>query len=193
MNIKFLRLVLALILILAASGVGAQTSVWVVKSPTATVYLAGSCHVLRASDHPLPAEFFSAYADSRKVVLEASLSDMEKPEYLGKLMLAATYNDGTTLKQHLSPQAYSKAEAFCKERNYPIEQYQSFRPWMFAMTLTMSEMARIGADANNGVDYFFNEKAQKDQKILGSLETVDQQIGFLTMICLLYTSDAADE
>ena len=189
MNIKFLRLVLALILILAASGVGAQTSVWVVKSPTATVYLAGSCHVLRASDHPLPAEFFSAYADSRKVVLEASLSDMEKPEYLGKLMLAATYNDGTTLKQHLSPQAYSKAEAFCKERNYPIEQYQSFRPWMFAMTLTMSEMARIGADANNGVDYFFNEKAQKDQKMLGSLETVDQQIGFLTMMDTIMSNE----
>jgi uncharacterized protein YbaP (TraB family) len=182
MKLKVLRILLALILIFAAADVGAETSVWVVKSPTSTVYLAGSCHVLRASDHPLPAEFFIAYSDSRKVVLEASLGDMEKPEYLEKLMRLATYSDGTTLKQHLSPQAYSMAEAFCKERNYPVEQYQFFRPWMFAMTLTMSEMARIGADANNGVDYFFNEKAQKDQKILGSLETVDQQIGFLTLM-----------
>jgi len=189
MKIKFLRLLLALILIFAASGVGAETSVWVVKSTTSTVYLAGSCHVLRSSDHPLPAEFFSAYVDSRKVVLEASIADMAKPEYLGKLLLAATYNDGTTLKQHLSPQAYLKAEAFCKERSYPIEQYQSFRPWMFAMTLTMSEMARIGADANNGVDYFFNEKAQKDQKMLESLETVDQQIGFLTMMDTIMVND----
>jgi uncharacterized protein YbaP (TraB family) len=175
-------MILALILIFAAAGVGAETSVWVVSSPRSIVYLAGSCHVLRASDHPLPAEFFSAYQDSRKIVFEAPLGDMEKPEYLEKLMRAATYSDGTTLKQHLSSSAYSKAEAFCRDRNYPIEQYQFFRPWMLAMTLTMSEMARIGAESNNGVDYFFNEKAQQDRKMLGSLETVDQQIGFLTMM-----------
>ena len=193
MKIKFLRLLLSLIFIFVAAGVGAETSVWVVKSPTSTVYLAGSCHVLRASDHPLPAEFFSAYSDSGKVVLEASLGEMEKPEYLGKLMQLATYSDGTTLKQHLSPQAYLKAEAFCKERNYPIEQYQSFRPWMFAMTMTMSEMARIGADANNGVDYFFNEKARKDQKMVGNLETVDQQIGFLTMIDTIMSNEQIAE
>jgi uncharacterized protein YbaP (TraB family) len=189
MKLKVSRVLLALILVLAAAGVGAETSVWVVKSPTSTVYLAGSCHVIRTSDHPLPAEFFRAYADSRKVVLEASLSDMEKPAYLEKLMRLATYSDGTTLKQHLSPQAYSKAEAFCRGRNYPIEQYQLFRPWMFAMTLTMSEMTRIGADANNGVDYFFNEKAQKDQKMLESLETVDQQIGFLTMMDTIMSNE----
>ena len=182
MKFKLFRIVLALILFFTAAGVQAETSVWVVTSPTSTVYLAGSCHVLRASDHPLPAEFFSAYSDSRKIILEASLGDMEKPEYLEKLMAAATYSDGTTLKQHLSSQAYSKAEAFCRERNYPLEQYQSFRPWMFAMTLTMSEMSKIGAESNNGVDYFFNERAQKDRKMAGSLETVDQQIGFLTMM-----------
>jgi uncharacterized protein YbaP (TraB family) len=182
MRLNLLRIALILFLFFTAAGVQAETSVWVVKSPKSTVYLAGSCHVLRASDHPLPAEFLSAYQDSRKIIFEAPLNDMEKPEYLGKLMLAATYSDGTTLKQHLSSSAYSRAEAFCRERNYPIEQFQSFRPWMLAMTLTMSEMARIGAESNNGVDYFFNEKAQKDRKIVGSLETVDQQIGFLTMI-----------
>jgi len=193
MKLKLLQILLSLILIFTVASVGAETSVWVVKSPTSTVYLAGSCHVLRASDYPLPAEFFSAYTDSRKVVLEASIGDMEKPEYLERLMRLATYSDGTTLKQHLSPQAYLKAEAFCRERNYPIEQYQSFRPWMFAMTLTMSEMARIGADANNGVDYFFNEKAQKDQKMLGSLETVDQQIGFLAMMDTIMSNEQVIE
>ena len=182
MKAKILRIVLVLILLLAAAGVQAETSVWIVKSAKSTVYLAGSCHVLRASDYPLPAEFLAAYQDSRQIIFEAPLSDMEKPEYLQKLIFAATYSDGTTLRQHLSPQAYSKAEAFCRDRNYPLEQFQSFRPWMLAMTLTMSEMARIGAEPNNGVDYFFNEKAQSDRKMLGSLETVDQQIGFLTTL-----------
>ncbi len=107
---------------------------------------------------------------------------MEKPEYMEKLMRAATYSDGTTLRQHLSYTAYSKVEAFCKEKDYPFAQYQIFRPWMLAMTLTLSEMSRIGAESNYGVDYFFNEKAKIDRKMLGALETVDQQISFLLMM-----------
>jgi uncharacterized protein YbaP (TraB family) len=182
MKLNLWRITLGLFLVFTAADVGAESSVWQVSSSRATVYLAGSCHVLRASDHPLPAEFGMAYQNSRRIILEAPLDGMEKPEYLGKLMQAAIYNDGTTLRQHISPAAYARAEAFCKERNYPLEQYQLFRPWMLTMTLTMLELARIGADSTNGVDQIFNEKAQQDGKIIGSLETVDQQIGFLTLM-----------
>jgi uncharacterized protein YbaP (TraB family) len=182
MKLNLWRITLGLFLIFAAANARAESSVWQVSSSRATVYLAGSCHVLRASDHPLPAEFGIAYQNSRRIILEAPLSDMEKPEYLAALMQAAIYNDGTTLRQHISPAAYAKAEAFCKERNYPIEQFQLFRPWMLTMTLTMLEMARIGADASFGVDNIFNEKVKQDGKKIGALETVDQQIGFLTLM-----------
>jgi uncharacterized protein len=180
MKLNLCRIMLWILLIFTSADAGAESSVWQVSSPRATVYLAGSCHVLRASDHPLPAEFEKAYQNSRRIILEAPLADMEKPEYLGKLMQAAIYSDGTTLRQHISSAAYARAEAFCKERNYPIEQFQLFRPWMLTMTLTMLEMARIGADPTYGVDNTFHEKAQQDRKKIGSLETVDQQIGFLT-------------
>jgi uncharacterized protein YbaP (TraB family) len=53
---------------------------------------------------------------------------------------------------------------------------------MLTMTLTMLEMARIGADASFGVDNIFNEKVKQDGKKIGALETVDQQIGFLTLM-----------
>jgi hypothetical protein len=182
MKLKYFRVLLALIIIFTSAVVWAESSVWVVSSPKSTVYLAGSCHVLRASDHPLPAEFFSAYQDSRRIIFEAPLGDMEKPEYMEKLMRAATYDDGTTLQQHLSPTAYSKVEDFCRDRNHPLALYQTFKPWMLAMTLTLSEMSRIGAESNYGVDYTFHEKAKKDGKIIGSLETVDQQIGFLVLM-----------
>lgn len=182
MKHNLLRTTLGLILIFIASVVQAESSVWVASSPKATVYLAGSFHMLRPSDHPLPAEFFSAYRDSRKIIFEVPPGEMEKPEYMVKFLSAAIYNDGTTLKEHIASAAYAKAESFCQERNYPLEQYQFLKPTLFVMTLTVLEMNRIGADPQKGVDYFFKDKAMQDGKATGSLETVDQQISLLASI-----------
>jgi uncharacterized protein len=167
---------------LMAAGAWAESSVWVVKGPKAAVYLAGSCHVLRASDHPLPAEFEKAYAHSRKIVFEAPLDEVETPEYLQKLMMIGVYMDGTTLRQHLAPAVYAKAEKFCQERNYPFAQYQLFRPWMLSLTLTMQELQRLGVEDDYGVDRFFHQKAKKDGKPIGGLETVDEQLGLMTLL-----------
>jgi uncharacterized protein YbaP (TraB family) len=167
---------------LLVAGAWAQSSVWAVKGAKATVYLAGSCHVLRASDYPLPVQFERAYAHARQIIFEVPPGDLEGPEYVQKLMAVAIYADGTTLKQHLAPAVYVKAEKFCRERNHPFEQYQLFRPWMLSMMLAMQEMSRIGIEANYGVDRFFHQKALKDGKTVGGLETADEQLGFMDLL-----------
>lgn len=177
------RVHLGLIMVLlSAAGAWAESSVWVVKGAKATVYLTGSCHVLRASDHPLPAEFETAYAQSRQIIFEVPPGDLKALEYLKKLMVIAVYKDGTTIKQHLRPTVYTKLEKFCKERNHPFEQYQLFRPWMLSMMLAMQEMERIGVEADYGIDHFFYQKAIKDGKAIGGLETADEQLGFLNLM-----------
>jgi uncharacterized protein len=182
MKFNKLRVLLVLVFVFAASGVHAESSVWMVNSPKASVYLAGSFHMLRASDYPLPVEFLSAYQDARKVIFEVPPGEMENPENAEKFMRAAIYNDGTTLREHITPEAYSKTENFCRERNYSLEQYKFFKPTMFVLTLTILEMNRIGADPQKGVDYFFKQKAQSDGKSTGSLETIDEQISLLSSI-----------
>jgi uncharacterized protein YbaP (TraB family) len=184
-----LPVALVLFILFTASGVGAESSVWVAKSAKATVYLAGSFHMLRASDYPLPAEFYRAYKDSRKIIFEVPPGETESPEYMGKFLSLAIYNDGTTLKEHITTAAYAKAENFCKERNCPLEQYQFFKPTFFVMTLTVSEMNKIGADPQKGIDYFFKDKAMQDGKATGSLETVDQQLALLTSMDASLGSD----
>jgi uncharacterized protein len=179
MRRNLLRIALALFIIFTASGVWAESSVWVVSSSRANVYLAGSFHVLRASDYPLPAEFFTAYNNSRKIIFEIPPDETEGTGHMGEFLNGAIYADGTTLKEHISKAAYDKAEKFCIERNYPLEQYQVFKPAFFLTMLTALEMNRIGADPQKGVDYFFKEKALQDGKATGSLETVDQQLKVL--------------
>ncbi|OGP67920.1 MAG: hypothetical protein A2W27_03325 [Deltaproteobacteria bacterium RBG_16_44_11] len=189
MRLNLLRMTLIIIILFTASGVQAESSVWAARSSRATVYLAGSVHMLRASDYPLPAEFFTAYQDSRKIVFEVPPGEMEGPEYMGKLLSEAIYNDGTTLKEHITSEAFAKAERFCRERNYPMAQYQFFKPTFFVMTLTVLEMNKIGADPQKGVDYFFKNKAMDDGKATGSLETMDQQISILASVDASVGSD----
>jgi hypothetical protein len=135
--------------------------------------------MLRASDYPLPAEFFTAYRDSRKIIFEVQPDAEEVPEYMGDFLSGAIYIDGSTLKEHVSPAAYAKAQKFCKERNYSLEQYQVFKPDLFVTMLTVLEMNRIGANPQKGIDYYFNQKALQDGKATGSLETVDEQLRLL--------------
>lgn len=172
-------------LLSASSVVWAESSVWIVSSPTANVYLAGSFHMLRASDYPLPSEFYTAYKNSRKVILEVAPDEEPSRE----LLAAAIYSDGTTLKDHITRTSYAKAENFCRERNYPIEQFQFMKPTMFVMTLTVLEMTRIGADPQKGIDYFFRDKAVQDGKAVGSLETMDEQINLLSSIDASFGSE----
>jgi len=189
MKLRLLRTTLALFVLFTASGVWAESSVWVVSSSKANVYLAGSFHMLRASDYPLPAEFFTAYKNSRKIIFEIPPNETEDPGQMAEFLGGAIYSDGTTLKDHISSAAYAKAEKFCRERNYPLELYQLFKPALFVMTLTVQEMNRIGVDPQKGVDYFFKEKALQDGKATGSLETVDQQLGLLLSMDAMIGND----
>jgi uncharacterized protein len=189
MRLNLLRITLALFIIFTASGVRAESSVWVASSSKAKVYLAGSFHMLRASDYPLPAEFSTAYQNSRKIIFEVPPGEMDSMEHMGTFLNSAIYSDGTTLKEHISSTAYARVEKFCKEQGYSLEQYQFLKPTMFIMTLTLLEMNKIGADPQNGIDNFFNGKALQDGKDTGSLETVDEQIRLLASIDANWGSD----
>jgi uncharacterized protein YbaP (TraB family) len=179
MRLNLRLAVLILSILFTTSGVWAESSVWVASSSRANVYLAGSFHMLRASDYPLPEEFFTAYKNSRKIIFEIPPGETENPEHMGDFLSGAIYTDGTTLKDHITKAAYAKTEKFCRERNYPLEQYQIFKPALFLTMITVLEMNRIGADSQKGVDFFFKEKALQDGKTTGSLETVDQQLKLL--------------
>ena len=174
-------LFLALLLV-PFSTLFAESSVWVASNGTSTVYLAGSVHVLRAADYPLPPEFERAYRQAGRVALEVSLAEMENPAVREKLQDCAVYKDGTTIQEHLSPKAYARVKEFCEKRKYPLARLQACRPWSLAMTLMMLELHRLGVEPTNGVDRVFDARAHQDAKPVEGLETVDEQIGFLTLI-----------
>ncbi|MEM1223689.1 MAG: TraB/GumN family protein [Verrucomicrobiota bacterium] len=162
-----------------ASPIFGQSSVWKVSKAGKTIYLGGTCHILRASDFPLPNEFDKAYDSSEILVFEIDPAAALDPQFGMQLMMRSTYQDGRTLKTVLSEEAYNALAEQGKKSNLPIEVLNGIKPGMAVMMISIQELTKIGA-TNEGVDFYYHKQALEDGKTVLSLETIDFQIDLIT-------------
>ena len=154
----------------------AESSVWKLDSDSGSFYLAGSCHVLRKSDYPLPEEFESAYENADQVIFETDIDGLMSPDNQLLLIGKGMYTGDDTLEKKLSKKAYESLVAFCRDRSMSIELFQKFKPWMVTMTLLVLELEKNGITSADGLDMYFHNKAKKDGKQTGGLEDVYRHI-----------------
>jgi len=64
----------------------------------------------------------------------------------------------------------------------PVSQFESFRPWFAAMTLTGMELQRLGFDPALGIDRYFYHKAKKEGREMVFLETNDIQLDLMASL-----------
>jgi hypothetical protein len=151
--------------------------VWKVQKDKSVIYLGATCHILRATDYPLPPEFDKAYRVSEIVVFETDLGKFQEPATQQALLAQAMYVDGSTVDAHLSAQVYSELATYCKANGIPLEALKQFKPSMLIVMLTAMELMKLGV-TERGVDVFFYGLAKKDQKLVEGLETVEEQINY---------------
>lgn len=170
---------LFLALALCAASLAAQTSVWKVTHGQGTLYLGGTCHVLRPSDFPLPAEFDAAYAAATELVFETEISRIREPATQELLLQQGMYQDGTTLDRVISAEAWAAVEKHCAARGLPAANLRPFKPWMLTLMITVMELQKLGV-TDEGVDLHFHRRATTDRKQVSGLEPFDEHIGFIT-------------
>jgi hypothetical protein len=154
-----------------------KTSIWQVtgKEGAGTVFLAGSIHMLSEEDHPLPRLFEQAYRASNELVLEIASGD--DPNVEAKTLSRGMYGKEGRISNDLTPGTYARLRKFLTDTGLPAEAMDGFRPWLAAMTLSITEMMKLGARPDLGVDNYFEAKAIRDRKPVRGLETVDFQVG----------------
>lgn len=173
------RVILSIAMVVfACTWVSAATSVWKAQKGTSVLYLGGTCHLLRESDYPLPAEFDTAYKASDTVVFETDIGKFQDPSTQQKFLANAMYADGSTLEKHLSARAYGELRAYCEANGIPLEVFNRLKPSMLMVTLTAMELLKLGV-TQQGVDMFFYTLANKDKKGVEGLETVEEQINYI--------------
>ena len=160
----------------------AESSVWKLDSDSGSFYLAGSCHVLRKSDYPLPEEFESAYENVDQVIFETDIDGLMSPDNQLLLISKGMYTGDDTLEKKLSKKAYESLVAFCRDRSMSIELFQKFKPWMVTMTLLVLELEKNGITSADGLDMYFSNKAKKDGMQTGGLEDVYKHVELVSTL-----------
>ncbi|MCB1095930.1 MAG: TraB/GumN family protein [Verrucomicrobiae bacterium] len=141
------------------------------------IWLAGSVHMLRANDYPLPVTYEEAYGLANQIVFEIPPSELQSPEAMAIIQRSILYPDGTTLKDHLSSENYEKVVTFLKTSGMAMEQVQMLKPWMLGQLIGLQEFTKQGFKPELGLDLYFETKAAKDKKQVKGLETVEFQMG----------------
>ena len=158
---------------------GEPAMIWIAEGDTNRVYLLGSIHVLRETDHPLPGAVEVVYDDAERLVMEIDMDDLDPLAALQVLMSHGVLEGDTTLQDIMGPEAYAQARASAAEINIPMELLDKTKPWLAAITVQEMIMMRVGFKAEYGIEMYLTSKATADGKPITGLETVEQQLGFL--------------
>ncbi|MBL9116092.1 MAG: TraB/GumN family protein [Verrucomicrobiaceae bacterium] len=148
--------------------------VWRVESPTNHIYLCGTIHLLRSADYPLAASYEEAYKDSQRLMFE--LPPGSGTGLASIMTEAARTTDGKTLFDMVDAETAKAFRGWAEKRGINADGLSPFKPWFAAITIAAAEYQAAGAEANRGVDTFFEQKAARDGKPGSGLETVKSQI-----------------
>jgi uncharacterized protein YbaP (TraB family) len=169
------------------------TTLWEISKNGNSVFLAGSVHVLRSQDYPMPGAFDSAYNKSSMLVIETDVDRMTEPdieEYINdKSMLPA----GQTLQTVLNEDVYSRLEELIGPET--IGALSQYKPSIIVNSLEISWLQLFGF-TENGADLYYLAKSKQDGKSRDFLEDVKVQIDMLSDMAdgieNEYVSDAID-
>jgi uncharacterized protein len=159
----------------------AQSSVWKVTRGGSTLYLGGTCHILRPEDFPLPAEFDIAYAASTKLFFETDVERMLSDELEDVIAKRGMYTDGRTLEGILTPHIWKDVQRYAAKSGVSDQKLRRMKPWLLVIMMAGIEMQKLGI-TNEGVDFFYYKKAKARRKGVGELETFEAHIEFLTQL-----------
>jgi uncharacterized protein YbaP (TraB family) len=169
----------AFLLILgSASAALAAPSLWAVKSPTATIYLFGTIHLLQQNRDWETAAVKAALAASEEIWFEAP--DFEDTATARKLVPELGYDPGHPLSTLLPPKALARLRRDASAAGLPQGEatLEPMRPWLAALALADAQMLHAGFDPNAGVEHALFDQWSESRKPVRGFETLEQQLHF---------------
>ncbi|MEC0105594.1 TraB/GumN family protein [Paenibacillus taichungensis] len=156
---------------------GGRGFMWEVESNGNTVYLVGSMHIADESFYPLRKEFEEAFAEADYLGVEIDISKAAEEAQQKIVLDLGSYQDGTTLKDHISSETYNQLGDILKQSGLEPNALDTFKPWVVESTLASLKSMKAGYDASAGVDLYFIQKAIERKLPVIELESYESQLG----------------
>ncbi len=160
----------------AANEITKRPPIWEISDDDSSVFVAGSVHLLREKDMPIPPVFDKVYAASDEIVFEIDMAAMTDPSIAMKMLALGALPVGESLSDHFSEETMGKLRDYLSERNLPTGMFDRLSPGMVYLTLSSLEATRNGARPDLGLETQFFKKSREDEKPSRGLETPEYQM-----------------
>jgi uncharacterized protein YbaP (TraB family) len=151
-------------------------SLWELRGKHNTVYVLGSIHTLRARDYPLAPVIMDAYRESKALVMEIDLNEIESAEVQAEMLQSAALPEGKSLEEVVGTARYARAQNLVRDLGVDLSMFGGYAPWFVAEAVSQLQLAQLGFDAQSGVEMFFMARARADGKNVSGLETAHEQL-----------------
>ncbi len=141
-----------------------------------SAYLLGSLHVLSADAYPLPEVIDKAFAESKTLVEEVDLDEMNDPMQMMAALAKAMLTDGQTLDQLVSAETFAEVKERVEGYGMPMAAIQRMKPWLVAVTLMAPTLHAAGFKPELGIDKHFFDRAKEKGLKRQALETLAYQL-----------------
>ncbi|MGE5626388.1 MAG: TraB/GumN family protein [Bacillota bacterium] len=178
------RLLLAVLLLLLSAAAQAEPKhfLWRVTKDSETLYLAGSVHVLRPADYPLPEVMEDAFKSSAGLVEEIDLRHFDAESAQLQMQQQGSYPSGQSLKTALPPAVYQRVAELAARQKVDMAMIEPMRPWLASIVLLDNQLGREGFDPKSGVDIHFSDEADAAGKPVIGLEQAAYQLGLFAKL-----------
>jgi uncharacterized protein YbaP (TraB family) len=163
------------LLLFACAGARADPALWVAKTPTATVYLFGTIHVLPPHAQWRYPALDAAIAASGKLYVE---EDDDDPASMQALALQYGMDAGHPLSARLDATDQARLGAAATAAGVPGGggALDVMKPWLAALTIAVAPIVKAGFDPASGADKQLEREFKTAGKPVGAFETAGQQI-----------------
>ncbi|KXK52987.1 MAG: TraB/GumN family protein [Chlorobi bacterium] len=161
---------------------------WKVSSPTNTIYLLGSIHLLKEDIYPLDTVIESAINQAEVYAFEADLDSFDQDAIAGLMLSKGMYTGEKTLKNSIAKSTYQKVAKALEKQGLAITLFNKFKPWVVALTIMGLQLKEAEMKAEHGIDKYVHGKAEERGKPTAALEAVTDQINLFSSL-----NDAAQE
>jgi len=177
--IRFTRravLALAAVGLVAASPAAAEPALWAIKDHDSTIYLFGTVHALKPDVRWRTDKVGKALAESRELVVEVVGAD----DVAAMQPLVAKYglDPASPLSRKLGEKDFARVAEAAKAAGVPAQALEPMRPWLVSVTLAIVPLLQAGYDPAKGVEALLTADAKAAGKLVGGLETLEQQVRF---------------
>ena len=144
------------------------------------LWLFGSIHVGREDYYPLPDYVMNAFNGADSLAVELDIIAFEEDVNLQmEALMPLIYMDGSSIKDHISPELYDKAVEAFKGFDTYMSALDMYCPALWYSMLDSLLMEQLGADINLGIDRHLLEKAKENQQPILEIESAASQYQLL--------------